>query len=255
MTELAAAAALIRSARRGVAFTGAGISQESGIPTYRGAGGIYQTVDPIKVSNITYFRRDPALYWTHARARGALALAARPNPAHVAVVEMERQGHLVAVVTQNTDGLHTDAGSARVIELHGTGRQVECLDCGAREPRSHVQARLEEEFPPRCLECDSIYIKPAAVFFGEPMPGQAVADAFELAQAADLMLVVGSTLQVYPAAEVPLQAAQSGAPLIIVNLEATPFDRLAEIVIRGKAGEVLPQLSRLAGQRHDGGGE
>ena len=115
--------------------------------------------------------------------------------------------------------------------------------------------RLEEEFPPRCLECDSIYIKPAAVFFGEAMPGQAVADAFELAQASDLMLVVGSTLQVYPAAEVPLQAAQSGAPLIIVNLEATPFDRLAEIVIRGKAGEVLPQLSRLAGQRGDGGGE
>lgn len=246
MSELEDAAALIRAARRGVAFTGAGISQESGIPTYRGAGGIYQTVDPMKVSNIAYFRRDPALYWTHARARGALALAARPNPGHLALVEMERQGHLAAVVTQNTDGLHLDAGSSRVIEMHGTGRQVECLDCGTREPRSHVQARLEEEFPPRCLACSSIYIKPAAVFFGEPMPVQAVADAFALAEAADLMLVVGSTLQVYPAAEVPLQAVQSGAPMVIVNLEPTPFDRLAEVVVRGKAGEVLPELSRLA---------
>lgn len=246
MGELDEAAALIRAARRGVAFTGAGISQESGIPTYRGAGGIYQSVDPTKVSNISYFRRDPGLYWTHAKARGALALAARPNPAHLALVEMESRGHLVAVVTQNTDGLHLDAGSGRVIELHGTGRQVECLDCGSREPRSHVQSRLEEEFPPRCLHCDSIYIKPAAVFFGEPMPVQAVADAFDLAQSADLMLVVGSTLLVYPAAEVPLRAAQAGAPMVIVNLEPTPFDRLAEVVIRGRAGEVLPELSRLA---------
>lgn len=246
LSDLDDAATLIRAARRGVVFTGAGISQESGIPTYRGAGGIYQTVDPMKVSNISFFRRDPALYWTHARARGALALAARPNSAHVAVVEMERQGHVVAVITQNTDGLHLDAGSSRVIELHGTGRQVECLDCGTREPRSHVQARLDVEFPPRCLECASIYIKPAAVFFGEAMPARAVADAFELAQASDLMLVVGSTLQVYPAADVPLQAAQAGAPMVIVNLEPTPLDRLALVVIRGKAGEVLPELSRLA---------
>jgi len=247
LSELEDAAALIRAARRGVAFTGAGISQESGIPTYRGVGGIYQTVDPMKVSNIAYFRSDPALYWTHARARGALALAARPNPAHLAVVDLERKGHLVAVVTQNTDGLHLDAGSSRVIELHGTGRQVECLDCGTREPRAQVQARLEEEFPPHCRQCDSIYIKPAAVFFGEPMPAQAVAAAFALAAASDLMLVVGSTLQVYPAADVPLQAAQSGAPMVIVNLEATPLDRLATVVIRGKAGEVLPELSRLVG--------
>ena len=246
MSEFEAAAALIRGSRRGVAFTGAGISQESGIPTYRGAGGLHQTVDPMTVSNIAYFRKDPVLYWTHARARGALALAARPNPGHAALVEMERQGHLVAVVTQNTDGLHLDAGSSRVIELHGTGRQVECLDCGAREPRSHVQARLEEELPPHCHRCDSIYIKPAAVFFGEPMPVEAVADAFELARACDLMLVVGSTLQVYPAAGVPLQAAQAGAPLVIVNLEPTPFDRLAAVIVRGRAGEVLPELSRLS---------
>ena len=240
------AAELIASARRGVAFTGAGISAESGIPTFRGEGGLWQRYDPMKVSSISNFMLDPASYWTVARERGRETLAARPNPGHFALAALEEAGHIAAVVTQNTDGLHLDAGSERVIELHGTGRTVRCLDCGATETRADVQARLHEEMPPRCRTCGSGHIKPAVVFFGEPMPPRATAEAFELASACDLMLVVGSSLVVFPAAEVPVTAAEAGRPIVIVNAEATPLDDIAEVVIRGRSGEVLPRLVELA---------
>lgn len=244
-TALAEAAGLLRRARRGVAFTGAGISQESGIQTYRGQGGLWNTTSP-RTSSIDFFIEDPAAYWTVARERGDVLLAARPNPAHEALVELERRGNLVAVVTQNVDGLHLLAGSGDVLELHGSGREVVCLDCGNREPRSHVQARLEEELPPRCLRCGGIHMKPAAVFFGEAMPVEATRRSFQLAEECDLMLVVGSSLVVYPAAQVPLAAHEAGAPLVIVNAEPTPFDELATVILRGRAGELLPELARLA---------
>jgi NAD-dependent deacetylase len=236
---------LVAAARRGIAFTGAGISQESGIATYRGQGGLWNTTSP-RTSSIDFFVSDPGAYWEVARERGATLLAAEPNAGHLALVELQRAGHLRAVVTQNVDGLHLLAGSADVIELHGTGREVVCLDCGNREPRSHVQARLEEELPPHCLRCGGIHMKPAAVFFGEAMPAEATSRAFELAEESDLMLVVGSSLVVYPAAQVPLAAHEAGAPLVIVNAEPTPFDKLAAVVLRGRAGELLPELTRLA---------
>jgi NAD-dependent deacetylase len=238
------AAELVAGARRGIAFTGAGISQESGIQTYRGKGGLWNTTSP-NTSSIDFFINDPGAYWRVARERGAKLLAARPNPAHDTLVELERRGNLKAVITQNVDGLHLIAGSSEVIELHGNGREVVCLDCGNREPRSHVQARLEEELPPRCLRCGGIHMKPAAVFFGEAMPVEATRRAFELAAECDLMLVVGSSLVVYPAAQVPLVANDAGAPLVILNAEPTPFDELASVILRGRAGEVLPELLRL----------
>lgn len=245
MDDLERAASLLASARRGVAFTGAGISQESGIATYRGAGGLWNSTSP-RTSSIDFFLSDPRGYWTVARERGAALLAAEPNPGHLALVELERRGHIRNVITQNVDGLHLIAGSTDVIELHGSGRTVVCLDCGNREPRSHVQARLEEEMPPLCPVCGGRHLKPAAVFFGEPMPEEATARAFQVAQEGDLMLVVGSSLVVYPAAQVPLAAHEAGRPLVIINAEPTPFDDLAQVVLRGRAGEVLPQLTRLA---------
>jgi len=151
------------------------------------------------------------------------------------------------VITQNTDGLHQDAGTRRVIELHGSGRAVECLACGARERRAEVQARLEVEMPPRCRVCGNDVLKPTVVLFGEPMPMVAMDEAMELARTADVMLVVGSSLVVFPAAEVPLVAARSGARLVIINAEPTPFDSLAEVVIHGRSGEVLPELLQLTG--------
>jgi NAD-dependent deacetylase len=245
--SLAHAAALLSSARSGLALTGAGVSAESGIPTFRGADGLWTRFDPVKVSSIDTFLADPTAYWTASRERGNIALAARPNAGHRALAAMEAAGRLVAVVTQNTDGLHQAAGSKRVVELHGSGRTVACLECGRTEPRSEVQARLDAEMPPRCRHCGSTLMKPTVILFGEPMPPDAVREAFDLAQKADVILVVGSSLVVYPAADVPLVAVRSGARMIVINAEPTPFDRLAEVVIHGRAGEVLPEILDLIG--------
>jgi NAD-dependent deacetylase len=242
------AAELLSSARRGLALTGAGISAESGIPTFRGEGGLWTKFDPVKVASLDYFMADPAAYWKVSKERGSVALAARPNPGHHALAALESAGHIAAVATQNTDGLHQDSGSRHVIELHGSGRTVQCLDCGNREPRSVVQARLEVEMPPRCSVCGGIFLKPTVVLFGEPMPHAAVQEAFALARHADVMLVVGSSLVVYPAAEIPVAALRSGASLIVINAEPTPLDDVATVVIRGKSGEVLPEIMRLIGE-------
>ena len=145
------AAELLSAAQSGVAFTGAGVSAESGIPTFRGAGGLWTKYDPIKVSSIDSFLEDPTAYWAVSRERGAIAIAARPNPGHLALAALEAAGNLVAIVTQNTDGLHQDSGCRRVIEVHGSSRTVQCLDCGVKEPRAEVQARLDVEMPPHCV--------------------------------------------------------------------------------------------------------
>ena len=226
-------------------MTGAGVSAESGIPTFRGEGGVWTKYDPIKVSSIDSFMADPASYWRVSKERGILALAAKPNPGHNALADLEAAGHLVAIVTQNTDGLHQVAGSRHVIELHGSGRTVECMTCGRREPRADVQARLEAEMPPRCQSCGSIFLKPTVVLFGEAMPVAAVEEAFTLAGRTDVVLVVGSSLVVYPAADVPLAALRAGARMIVVNAEPTPFDRFANVVIYGRSGEVLPRIASL----------
>ncbi len=239
------AAEILRSSRSAFAVTGAGVSAESGIPTFRGEGGLWTKYDPVKVSSIESFLSDPAAYWRVSRERGRIALAARPNAGHRALAAMEATGSLLAIVTQNTDGLHQDSGSLHVIELHGSGRTVQCLECGRREPRAEVQERLDAEMPPRCRSCGGTLLKPTVVLFGEPMPRAATEEAFELARHADAVLVVGSSLVVYPAAEIPLVAVRSGARMILVNAEPTPFDFLAEVVIRGRSGDVLPQIAAL----------
>jgi NAD-dependent deacetylase len=239
------AAELLATAHHAVALTGAGVSAESGIPTFRGEGGLWTQYDPVKVSSIDSFLADPTSYWRVSKERGAVALSARPNAGHQALAAMEAAGRLVAVVTQNTDGLHQASGSRRVIELHGSGRTVQCLECGKLEPRSDVQARLEVEMPPRCPNCGGTFLKPTVVLFGEPMPTDAINEAFDLARQADVMLVVGSSLVVYPAADVPLVAIRSGARLIVINAEPTPFDRFAAVVIHGRSGEVLPEIAHL----------
>jgi NAD-dependent deacetylase len=182
-----------------------------------------------------------------SRDRGRVTLAARPNAGHHALAALEASGRLVAVATQNTDGLHQESGSRNVIELHGSSRTVLCLDCGHSEARGDVQSRLEVEMPPRCRVCGGTFLKPTVVLFGEPMPREAIQRAFALAREADVMLVVGSSLVVYPAAEVPLVAMRSGARLIVINAEPTPLDELAAVVVRGKSGEVLPEIVELIG--------
>jgi NAD-dependent deacetylase len=239
------AAKLLSNARRGLVLTGAGVSAESGIPTFRGEGGLWTKYDPVKVASIAYFMADPSAYWKVSKDRGRIALAARPNSGHHALAALEAGGHLVAIATQNTDGLHQESGSRHVIELHGSSRTVQCLDCGNRETRSEVQARLEVEMPPRCRICGGTFLKPTVVLFGEPLPQHAIQEAFALARQADVMLVVGSSLVVYPAAEIPALAVRSGAQMIVINAEPTPLDELADVVVRGKSGEILPEIVEL----------
>jgi NAD-dependent deacetylase len=241
-TEVAVlqAAALLRQSRSGIAFTGAGVSVESGIPHFRGEGGLWTKFDPYKVAHIDTFRKDPAQYWTYSLNHRRTD--AEPNPAHRALAELEQMGHLRAVITQNTDGLHQKAGSRQVIELHGSSHAVVCLDCEARFPRDEVDRMNREHCPPNCPTCGGGFLKPTVVLFGEALPMPALREAQSLAMTADVVLVVGSSLQVYPAAGIPRLAREHGAEVCIVNAEATPFDELAKVVIQSKAGEVLPEI-------------
>jgi len=237
-------AALLAQARAAIAFTGAGISVESGIPHFRGEGGLWTKFDPYKVAHIDTFRQDPAQYWTYSLNHRRTD--AEPNPAHRALVDLERRGHLQAVVTQNTDGLHQKAGSGLVIELHGSSHEVVCLECERRFPRAEIDRLNREHCPPSCPACGGRFLKPTVVLFGESLPMEALHEAQSLAMTADVVLIVGSSLQVYPAAGIPRLALEHGAELAIVNAEPTPFDDRAAVVIHGKAGEVLPQmLSRI----------
>ena len=237
---LCQAAGLLNRSRSTVAFTGAGISAESGIPVYRGEGGLWTKFDPYKVAHIDTFRRDPAQYWNYSLQHRRTDAA--PNPAHKALVDLEARGHLDAVITQNTDGLHQKAGSRRVIELHGSSHSVVCLDCERRYPRADIDRMNREHCPPSCPECGGAYMKPTVVMFGEALPVDALDAAQVLARAADLLLIVGSSLQVYPAAGIPRLARDYGAQLCIINAEPTPFDGMAAVVIHAKAGEVLPAI-------------
>lgn len=240
---LARAAESLGRAGAAVAFTGAGISEESGLPTYRGEGGLWTKFDPYKVASIQEFRRDPSVYWNYSLSHRRIG--ADPNAAHRALVALERAGRLKAVITQNTDGLHQKAGSGDVIELHGSSSAVVCLDCETQFPRADIDALNRQHCPPSCPACGGRYLKPTVVLFGEPLPMEALARAQALAMQADLMLVVGSSLQVYPAAGIPRLAHDGGAELVIVNAEPTPFDGWAHAVLHGKAGEILPCLLGL----------
>lgn len=247
---VAKAAGLLLNSRSGIAFTGAGVSVESGIPHFRGEGGLWTKFDPYRVAHIDTFRTDPAQYWTYSLNHRRSD--AEPNPAHRALAELERLGYLRAVITQNTDGLHQRAASREVIELHGSSHAVVCLDCEARFPRDQVDRMNREHCPPTCPSCGGRFLKPTVVLFGEALPVAALRDAQALAMAADVVLIVGSSLQVYPAAGIPRLAREHGAELCIVNAEPTPFDDVAAAVIHGKAGEVLPEIVRRVVRQETG---
>jgi NAD-dependent deacetylase len=246
---------------RVVAFTGAGVSTESGIPDFRSATGLWARYDPDDFSFPNFLRSDEARarYWTVGRELYAAIRAAEPNAAHRALVTLEHLGLLDCVITQNVDDLHRRAGTApeRLIELHGNATCVRCLDCDRRYPRDLIQARLETgERVPACEACGGI-LKPLTVLFGEPMPAEAVRRAEERARAAGCFLVVGSSLAVYPAAYMPAYAQESGARLVVVNLTPTRLDQAADVVLPGEAGPILTSLvervqARVRGPRQTG---
>jgi NAD-dependent deacetylase len=220
-------------------------SAESGVPTYRGEGGLWTKYDPKLYANICHFHKDPFYYWNFFReVRYPQLKNVKPNKAHLALAEIEAAGNLKTIITQNIDGLHQEAGSASVVELHGTTRVIYCLDCSRQYSMDEVFARLEIETPPLCSACKG-RLRPAVVFFGEALNPQVLSRAFKEAEKCDFLLAVGSSLVVYPAAEIPLRAKQGGATLAIINKERTPLDDLANYVIHDEAGKALPQIAQM----------
>jgi NAD-dependent deacetylase len=234
--------AAIKKSRYVVAFTGAGISAEAGIPTYRGEGGLWDKYDPSLYANVDYFLQDPSYYWNFFReVRYPLLKKAGPSRGHLALAEMEAVGNLKTVITQNIDGLHQLAGSSSVVELHGSTRVIFCMNCSQKYTMEKAFSLLMEEFPPRCSKCQG-RLRPDVVFFGESLNPHVLRSAYEEAEKCDMMLVSGSSLVVYPAAEIPLVAKRNGATLVIINKEKTGLDHEADLLIQGKAGDVLPQI-------------
>ena len=235
---------LIRELQPCVVLTGAGMSTESGLPDFRSQAGIWAEVDPTEVATVDAFHRDPERVWAWYGPRIRSFLEVEPNPGHLALAALERAGLVRAVVTQNIDTLHTRAGSENVVEVHGSIRRAVCLTCGGTEPLHGVLEQLERGSTPRCRACGAV-LKPDVVLFGELLPVQAIDSAERLAREAALLVVVGSSLQVWPVAGLPDETLAHGGALAIVNREPTPYDRHALLVETGPAGRTLAAAAQL----------
>src|SRR5690625_1642631 len=256
MSDVRSLTGVLRDSKNIVAFTGAGISTESGIPDFRSPGGVWTRYDPREFTFDRFVESAEAREKSWHMRREFFDLLPEPNPGHRALASLEEAGRMMGVITQNIDGLHQEAGSRNVIEIHGTARDVQCIgtDPGPGEPNGcgftashqwameHVDAG---ETDPRCPHCGGL-IKSATISFGQALSPEAMDAAADLAARCDTMLSIGSSLQVYPAAGIPLRAKEAGAVLVIINDEETPLDDVADIVIRGKAGETLePAVAAL----------
>ena len=241
---IASARQRLTGARRVAVLTGAGISAESGIPTFRDAQtGLWAQFDPMQLATEDGFRADPSLVWRWYAWRRTLVGQAQPNAGHRALAAAEARFERLRVITQNVDGLHARAGSTEPIELHGNLMRTTCLErCGFSED---APARLPAGEPPRCPRCGA-WLRPAVVWFGEVLDPVFLQDAAAAAEDCDVMLVVGTSGLVYPAAGLPAGARRAGAAVITVNPEPTDLDDLAAVCIRGKAAEVLPRLLEAA---------
>jgi NAD-dependent deacetylase len=242
---------LLAASERVVAFTGAGISTESGIPDFRSPGGIWTRYDPQDFTFGRFVDSAQVRERSWQMRREMLAETPAPNAGHRALAQLEHAGRSLGVVTQNIDGLHQLAGSKHVVEVHGTAREVMCIGhaprrgtpdgCGFRAPLAWALERVDAGEPdPHCPECGGL-VKSATVSFEQVLFAEVIDAALDLVSRADLMLAVGSSLVVYPAAELPLVAVRNGARLVIVNDEPTPYDDLADLVVRGRAGQVLSE--------------
>lgn len=254
MTDLDRAAAILDRSRPVAVFTGAGISTESGLPDFRSPGGLWASVDPMEVASLSAFRRRPQVFYEFYRTRLAALAQAQPNAAHRAIAAMESSGVVGTVITQNVDGLHQAAGSREVVELHGNLREAACPSCGWIGPVAVITAALAEGMMPYCPTCGRP-VKPNVVLFEELLPVAAYEKAERICRTARTLLVVGSSLQVTPAARLPQVVADHGGAVVILNDEPTPFDDVAAVVLRGRAGLLLPDLAaatnRLSGRISD----
>jgi NAD-dependent deacetylase len=244
-SKMNAVADLIVQSKKTVVFTGAGVSTESGIPDFRSPGGIWSRFDPddFTIHKFIASRDTRKKQWRILVEEG-LFQDLTPNDAHRAIADMERLGMLDCVITQNIDDLHQRAGNSRdtVFELHGNMRWVRCLDCGSQYPMEEIKALLHGGADePSCRECRGM-LKPDVVFFGEALPADTIDEAVRRARACDLMIVVGSSLVVQPAAFIPAYAQEAGASLIIINIGDTPYDRRADIRIHESAGKTMDAI-------------
>ena len=242
MTDVEALAELIARFNAILVVTGAGISTEAGIPDFRGPGGVWKTQRPVQFQDFVASEEARVTYWDQKVALGRHIESAQPGAVHRACVELERAGKLEAIVTQNIDGLHSIAGSSdgKVVEVHGTGREAGCLDCGSRSPiMPHLDEFTRTRMPPRC-ECGGL-LKPATISFGQQLDQMTINRAMQAADACDLVIAMGTTLSVYPAAGIPLQAAEKGVPYVIVNQGATDHDMSPHVTLRieGDVGQVF----------------
>ncbi len=238
--EFAMAIEILTQAKNVVVFTGAGISAESGIPTFRDKDGLWKNYRAEELATPFAFRRDPKKVWEWYDWRRGLISRAEPNPAHVVIAEMENHYPHFGLITQNVDNLHRRAGNKNIIKLHGDIWKVKCIEEGKKFDFCEVPLK---EIPPRC-KCGSL-IRPDVVWFGEAMPVKEVTNAFSLAEECDVMLVVGTSALVQPAANLPFAAKAKGTSIIEINLAATPVSTIADVSLLGKAGETLPELWRL----------
>lgn len=219
-----------------VVFTGAGMSTEAGIPDFRSKTGLWKKYDPIKMASVDAMHNNSREFYEFYRTRLKILGDAQPHKGHKILAELETQGMIQAIITQNVDGLHHRAGSKRVIELHGTLREAECIKCG----RIYEADVLEKSDIPKC-KCGGL-IKPGVILFGEMLPAEALRQADLETRRSHLFIVIGSSLEVSPANYFPLQAKHTGAKLVFINLDPTDMDDHADLLIRGKAGEVLEKL-------------
>lgn len=231
---------LLAASRKVVALTGAGISVESGIPDFRSPNGLWARYPPDEYATIEAYRSNPDKVWKLWHELAEDLRQAQPNPAHHALAELEAKGALKALITQNIDGLHQCAGSREVIEYHGNASRLVCLECGRKRP---IEPDLASSFAPRCDCAPGALMKPDVVFFGELIPARAMAEAERWASRCDVMIVVGTSANVYPCAGLPFTAKEHHAVIIEVNLETTDYSRrITDCFIQGKAGETMPLL-------------
>lgn len=235
--------AVLRNARHVVAFTGAGISAESGVPTFRGADGIWKKMRPEELASMEGFLSNPSLVWEWYQHRRAIIEHVSPNAGHRALVELEAIVPGVAVITQNIDNLHRRAGSRTVIELHGNIERNYCMSCG----KGYAAAVALKDGQPRCDACDGL-VRPDVVWFGESLPEEEWEGGVRASESADLFLSIGTSAVVYPAASLPSIAKRAGAYLVEVNPEPTPLTPAADEFLQGPAGSLLPALVEAARQ-------
>ena len=236
----------IIDSQRTVVFAGAGLSTESGIPDFRSPGGVWDRYDPedFYYQNFISSEASRIKYWQMSTEMYESIRKAEPNPAHLAIAEMEKLGRLDCVITQNVDGLHLKAGSTegRVIELHGNATYVTCLTCGKRYDRDEIQEQLRKtQKAPLCDTCSG-FLKPATISFGQAMPVRETEEAYNRSSRSDLFIVIGSSLVVEPAASMPRIAKRSGAKLVIINRDPTSYDGLADVVIHDSAGPTMANI-------------